>query len=149
MPVQHSQAPIINDGEVIFSVDKKLQSLIQFYFDHGIQTFNSCENNVENTCWIAYELSDWMFLTEISFASETQELYQFIEEQCKVLLLSQDNGHLDENEEHWIEGDELIWSASVRFSNALISDFEKIVRATFAELKSDEIITDGDNTLSK
>lgn len=144
MSVQHRQAPITDDGEVIFSVDKKLQTLIQFYWDHGIETFNSCQDNVGNKCWIQYELTDWMFISEISFKSESQELYRFIEEQCEVLLLSRDDGHLDENDEYWIEGDELIWSASVRFSKELLPDFEKLVRAAFSELKSDETILDID-----
>ncbi len=139
MTVQHRQAPITEDGKVIFTVDKKLQSLIQFYWDHGIDTFNSCQDNVGKTCWIEYELSDWIFMSEMSFRSESQALYGFIQEHCKVILLSSDNGQPDENDEYWIDGDELIWSASVRFPKELIPEFEKLVRETFTELKSEEV----------
>jgi hypothetical protein len=134
MSVKHRQAPITEDGGVIFSVDKKLQSLIQFYWDHGIDTFNSCQDNTGNTCWIQYALTDWMWMSEISFQTDSKALYRFIEEECKVLLLSSDDGHLDENDDCWIEGDELIWSASVRFKKSLLPKFEEIIRATFLEL---------------
>ncbi len=131
--LQHKQAPIIENGEIIFSVDEKLRSLIQFYWDNDILTFNSCQDNVRKTCWIEYELSDWISISEMSFKSPSQDLYRFIEEKCKVLLLSTDDGEPDENDEYWIEGDNLIWSASVRFSKNLLPTFEALVRSTFAE----------------
>lgn len=131
---EHKQTPILEDGEVVFSVDEKLQSLIQFYWDNGIQTFNSCQDNVRGTCWIEYELSDWLEISEISFRSSTQELYRFIVEQCEVLLLSDDDGEPDGNDEYWLEGTDLIWSASVRFPKKLLPAFETLIRSTFAEL---------------
>lgn len=132
---EHKQVPIIVDGEALFSVDEKLQSLIQFYFDNDILTFNSCQHNVRKTCWIEYELTDWMYITEMAFRSEPRDLHQFIEEECDVNLLSHDDGHPDENDDnYWIEGEELVWSASVRFPKELLPTFESLVRTTFANI---------------
>ena len=127
---RHKQAPIRVEGKVRFSVDKKLQALIQFLWDNDFGTFNSCEDNVEGTCWIEYMLSDWMKISEIAFRTKSQDLYRFIEAKCDVVLLSQDDGHPDENDEYWIQGDNLIWSASVRFPKKLLPAFEKLIRAT-------------------
>lgn len=132
---EHEQAPIIIEDEVIFSVDAKLQSLIQFLCDNGILTFNSCEDNVGGTCWVEYELSDWLKISEIAFRSESQDLYRFIEEECDVGLLSWDDGCPDENdEEYWIEGENLIWSASVRFPKERLPIFEKLMRSTIVDI---------------
>lgn len=132
---KHKQAPILYKGQVIFHVDKKLQSLIQFYLDHGIETFNSCEDNVKGKCWIEYALEDWMAIVESAFSEGSRDLYEFIEEECQVLLLNSDDGHLDENDEYWIEGENLVWSASVRFAKKLIPKFEALVRAHIETLK--------------
>jgi hypothetical protein len=132
--LEHKQAPIMEENEVAFYVDEKLQSLIQFFYDNGIETFNSCQDNVEDTCWIEYLLDDWMAINEAAFRNESQDLYRFIEEYCDVRLLNTDDGCPDENDEYWIEGENLIWSASVRFSKELLPDYEEILRKTFAEL---------------
>ena len=129
---QHTQAPIYHEGKIVFAVDEKLQSLIQFFFDLDITTYNSCQDNVRGTCWIEYGLGDWIDLADIAFQSDSQELYRFIEENCEVILHSMDDGEPDENDEYWIEGENLIWSASVRFPNKLLPAFEKLVRATLA-----------------
>jgi len=128
MAVEHKQAPITHEGEVIFEVDQKLQSLIQFFVDHDIFTWNSCQDNVRGTVWIEYDLLSWMEIVAAAFKDEARELHEFIEENCEVLLLSCDDGRLDENDEYWIEGDELLWSASVRFSKKLLPQFERCVR---------------------
>ena len=125
---EHKQAPIIVDGEAEFYVDEKLQNLIQFLSDKNVLTFNSCEDNVMDTTWIQYYLFDWMNLEEIAFKSENRDLYDFIQEACEVLVLSCDDGHPDENDECWVEGDELIWSASVRFPKEYLGEFEKLIR---------------------
>jgi hypothetical protein len=135
--LKHKQAPILEDGEVVFHVDEKLQSLMQLFWDAGIVTFNSCQDNVRGTCWIEFELADWLLLSEVSFKSEEQSLYRFIEENCEVLLLSMDDGDVDDDD-LWIEGEELIWSASVRFPKKLISTFEAIVVETILEMPVDE-----------
>jgi len=127
------QAPIYVDEELVFTVDEKLQSLIQFLTDYDIMTFNSCQDNIQDTCWIEFNLNDWLQLSEISFQSETKDLVQFIEDECEVLLLSCDDGCPDKNDEFWITGDNLIWSASVRFNKKLIPDFEEIIRTTIEE----------------
>jgi len=124
----HKQAPIIVDGEVDFYVDEKLQGLIQFLWDKDILTFNSCEENVIDTTWIEFSLFDWMELVEIAFKSESRDLYDFIQEACDGNLLSCDDGHPDENDEYWIEGEEQIWSASVRFPKEYLGTFEQYVR---------------------
>ena len=130
---QHKQAPIIVNGKVEFTVDEKLQTLIQFLWDNGVLTFNSCEDNVQGTCWIEYSLLDWIEVSEISFHSESQDLYRFIEDECNVIMLSSDDGYPDVNDEYWIEGDNLIWSASVRFPKELLPTFEEHIRATIVE----------------
>ena len=134
--LEHKQAPIMYEGEAIFSVDKKLQKLIQLFVDNGIVTFNSCEDNVGGACWIEFELGDWLDLTEFSFRSEKQGLYRFIQDECDLNLTSQDDGHPDEKDEYWIEGEELIWGASVRFAKELLPTFTKHIRATLADIRS-------------
>ena len=135
---EHRQAPIIDNDEVVFSVDEKLQTLIQFLYDNDFITFNSCEDNVEGTCWIEYLLEDWIAINEIAFRTESQDLYQFIEGECKVLLLSSEDGYLDENDEYWIDSEDLIWSASVRFPKELLPIFEELLRATLVDLHSED-----------
>jgi hypothetical protein len=130
---QHMQLPIIVDREVVFTVDEKLQSLIQLLTDNEINTFNSCQDDSNDSCWIEYDLSDWLELSEISFRSESQSLYQFIEDECEVLLLSCDDGCHDEHTKYWHYGDNLIWSALVRFNKKLIPDFEEIIRDTLED----------------
>jgi len=130
---EHKQTPIIVDGVVVFSVDKKLQNLIQFLTDNKIHTFNSCQNDELGTCWIEYDLSDWLKISEISFRSESQSLYHFIQDECEVLLTSCDDGYSDEYEDFWHIGDNLIWSASVRFNKNLINKFEEIIRASLED----------------
>lgn len=138
MAIEHQQAPIFDNGEVVFSVDQKLQQLIQFLYDKDFLTFNSCEDNVGGTCWIEYFLEDWIAINEIAFRAESQELYRFIEEECDVRLLNTDDGYPDENDEYWIDGENLIWSASVRFPKKQLPFFEKLVRITLAELETAE-----------
>ena len=135
---EHKQLPILENGEVTFTVDEKLQSLIQFLCDKGILTWNSCQDNVGGTCWIECDLNDWMMMSEISFQSESQALYRFIEDNCEVKLLVDDDGHPDDNDKYWIEGDSLIWSASVRFPKKFIKQFEELVRLTLIEFQLEE-----------
>jgi len=135
---EHKQMPIIDDGEVIFSVDEKLQSLIQFYWDKGFHTWNSCQDNVRDMCWIEYDLEDWIFINEVAFRTEPRDLYEFIDEECEVLLLRHDDGQPDEKGEYWIEGENLDWSASVRFHKELLADFEALIRATLTDLNPEE-----------
>jgi hypothetical protein len=133
---KHKQAPIIVEGDTLFSVDEKLQSLIQFFFDNEYETFNSCEDNVGGTCWIEFELSDWINISEIAFRREPQDLYRFIEDECNVNLLSFDDGHPDDDDEYWIEGESLVWSASVRFPKDSLATFEELIRATLVDPQS-------------
>jgi hypothetical protein len=131
-PHEHKQAPIIEDGEVAFSVDEQLQPLVQFLVDKGVMTFNSCQDNVGGTCWVEFALWDWMTITEVAFG-EARDLYQFIEEQREVKLHAFDDGHPDDNDEEWIDGDTLIWSASVRFQKYLLPAFEELMRQALAD----------------
>ncbi len=130
--MEHKQAPITYEGEVIFEVDEKLQSLIQFLFDNGYETFNSCEDNVEDTTWIQYGLDHWKLINEIAFRSRPHDLYDFIEEHCFVELRSRDDGHPDEDDEYWIEGNSIHWTASVRFPKEFLELFEQLIRAALA-----------------
>jgi hypothetical protein len=100
---KHKQKPIIVDGVVVFSVDEKLQGLIQFLTENKINTFNSCQEDNKEFCWIEYDLEDWLKISEISFRSESQRLYQFIDENCEVILLMCNDGCHDENVEFNME----------------------------------------------
>ena len=126
----HTQAPIMVDNEVAFSVDEKLQSLIHLCCDNGFLTFNSCEDDIGGACWIEYELSDWIEISETAFHKDGRHLYHFIEENCAITLLAADDGYPDENDEYWIPGDNLIWSATVRFKKELLPTFENLLRDT-------------------
>ena len=88
--------------------------------------------NVEGTCWIQFELVDWIEI-ETAFSTQSQDLYRFIEEECHVELRSRDEGEPDENDEYWIEGENLIWSASVRFPKERLRTFEKVIRTTLVD----------------
>ena len=70
----------------------------------------------------------WMEITTTAFNSEVRSLYDFIEEECEVLLLSTDDGQPDETDEYWIDGENLIWSASVRFPKEYLTNFEGLLR---------------------
>ncbi len=138
MSLKHKQAPITYEDEIIFTVDEKLQSLIQFFVDKGIETFNSCEDNTNGNVWIEFELEDWKFINEIAFLGEFRELIEFIDDVCEVKLLTFDDGHPDENDEYWVEGENLIWSASLRFPKELLEDFEQIIRFNLEHVGMDE-----------
>ena len=60
-------------------------------------------------------------------------LYNFIEEECRVVLFSTDDGEPDGSEEGWLEGDDLDWVASVRFSHERMAQFERLFRETLGE----------------
>lgn len=128
MPVEHKKAPITYEGEVIFDVDEKLQSLVQFFVDKGIEPFQSCENSVDGATWIEFALEDWQTIHELAFQGGARELVKFIDEKCEILLLAVDDGHPDAKDEYWIEGDSLVWIASVAFASELLGDFEQLIR---------------------
>ena len=124
----HRQMPIIENGEEIFKVDEDLQSLMQFFCDQNIITYNSCQDNSGKRIWVEYDLESWIYIKTLAYKSESYELVQFIDEICQIELLSCDDGHPDENDEHWIPGENLIWSASVRFPRNFLPEFEALIR---------------------
>lgn len=127
----HKQVPIIENGEEIFKVDEHLQSLMQFFCDKNIITYNSCQDNSGKRIWVEYDLESWIYIKTIAYKSESYELTQFIDEICQTDLLSCDDGHPDDNDEYWIPGKNLIWSASVRFPREFLPEFEALVRDLF------------------
>jgi len=131
--LEHKQVPIMENGEEIFKVDEKLQSLIQMLNNHEIYTYNSCQDNIEDTVWIEYDLGSWVYITTLAYDNKSHDLYNFMEEVCHVLLLSSDDGQPDENDEYWIPGENLIWSASVRFHKELLPDFELLIGKLLGE----------------
>jgi len=129
MEHKHPQTPIYFEGDVIFTVDEQLQGLMQYLFDNRVTTFNSCQNNIEDKVWIELSLFDWLIITENAYKQRrTNNFYYFSEDECEVKLLSGDDGQLDEANNEWIEGDNVIWSASVRFPRTLLSEFEALIR---------------------
>jgi hypothetical protein len=133
MAVDHTQAPITISDEIVFHVDENLQSMIQFLVDRGVCTYNSCQDSSGGTCWIEYDLLDWMEIVNAAFRSSARDLYQFIEEECEVKLHAFDDGHPDENDDYWIEGEDLLWSASVRFPKDMLGRFEKLMQTTLTK----------------
>ena len=127
--IEHKQAPIVQDGEVVFTVDEKLQSLVQYLLDNGFETYHSCEDDIDGMTFIEYAIDDWIAITEIAFRNRNRELYEFIIDQCDVLLQPFDDGHPDERDEYWVEGDNLVWIASVTFPSQYLPKFEKLVRS--------------------
>lgn len=131
MTTEHKQAPIYDNGEVVFTVDEKLQGLLQYFFDSDICTFNSCQDNVGGTVWIEFLLYDWLEIIEAAYTqhrTNNHEFYYFAEENCDVRLHAQDDGCLDEDKDEWIEGEELIWNASVRFPGEFLEQFDDLIK---------------------
>jgi len=126
--LEHKQVPIVEDGEEIFTVDENIQSLMQYFCDVNIITYNSCQDNSGRRIWVEYDLESWIYIKTLAYKSESYELVQFIDEICQIDLLSCDDGHPDENDEHWIPGENLIWSASVRFPRNFLPEFEALIR---------------------
>ena len=131
--LEHRQVPITEDGKEIFKVDEKLQSLIQFLNDQELYTYNSCQDNVEDTVWIQYDLGSWIHITTIAYDNKAYELLEFIQEICLIELTFQDDGRPDKNDEYWLPGENLIWGTSVRFPKELLPEFEQLIRDLFGE----------------
>ncbi len=127
--IEHKQAPIMQDGEVVFTVDEKLQSLVQYLLDNGFETYHSCEDDIDGMTFVEYAIDDWIAITEIAFRNSNRELYEFILDQCDVLLQPFDDGFPDDGNERWVEGDNLVWIASVTFPSEHLPHFEKLVRS--------------------
>lgn len=106
-------------------IDKGLEDLMATLWCQGIKTYNSCVENVLNadgevTTWVEIDLADWQRLVNRAYLVD-RELYHWIEEHCDVKLLCTDNGFPDpEDDDQWIEGEYLIWTASVRFPRRLL-----------------------------
>jgi hypothetical protein len=126
MSNEHPQAPIYSNNDVVFTVDVKLQALIQYMFDRRIIAFNSSQNNAGGMIWIELSLMDWLAITKNAYTQrKTNDLYYFIEDHCRVALHSDNDGCLDEEKNEWIEGDNVIWDVCIRFPNTLLTEFEK------------------------
>jgi len=126
--IEHKQAPITQNDEVVFTVDEKLQGLVQFLLDNGIETYHSCENDIDGMTFIEYALDDWIAINEIAFRSRSRELYNFIQDYCDPFIQCFDDGYPDETEQHWVEGNHLVWIASVTFPSGQLHNFEKLIR---------------------
>ena len=109
------------------SIDAGLEGLMTGLWHHGARTLNSCVENIPNKdgdiqTWFEVDLNDWTRIVGRALLVN-RDLYDFIEEHCDVQLLSFDlsfdDGCLTEDGE-WIEGDYLMWSASVRFPRQLL-----------------------------
>ena len=126
--IEHKKAPITRDGEVVYSVDEKLQRLVQFLLDNGIETYHSCEDDIDGMTFIEYPLDDWIAINEIAFRNPDRELYLFIQDQCDAFTQCFDNGYPDDGEDRWIEGEDLVWIAAVTFPSHYLPRFEKLIR---------------------
>ena len=46
--LKHKQVPVTDrDADTVFEVDAGIQNLVQYLFDKGIKTFNSCEDHFD------------------------------------------------------------------------------------------------------
>jgi len=127
----HRQVPIMENGEEVFKVDEHLQGLLQFFCDQNIITYNSCQDNSGKRVWVEYDLESWIYIKTLAYKTKQYELTHFIDEICQIDLLSCDDGCSDENDEYWIPGEDLIWSASVRFPKEFLPEFEALIRELF------------------
>ena len=70
----HKQVPIYNqEGEAVFEVDEGIASLVQYLFDRGIKTYNSCQDNAGGAVWIQYSLESWKGICAMAFHSLQNE----------------------------------------------------------------------------
>jgi hypothetical protein len=111
-------------------VDEGLATLLSVLWDRGCRTYNSCQHNVPDPngvvqAWIELDASDWQRIVTRSFYVD-RELYEFIEEFVTVQLLHTDTGYPDPESDDWIEGDDLFWTASIRFPSRLIGTAERL-----------------------
>lgn len=72
-------------------------------------------------------------LINISYTEnqELMRLYEFFISECAINLLFDDNGYLDENDEYWIEGNDIDFSISLRFNKEFLSEFTEAVQELF------------------
>ena len=119
----------MQDGEVVYTVDEKLQGLVQYLLDNGFETYHSCEDDIDGMTFIEYAIDDWIAITEIAFRNSNRELFEFMLEQCDVLMQPFDDGSPDDRNEHWVEGENLVWIASVTFPSEQLPRFEGLVRS--------------------
>ena len=124
------RVPFVDHGKDISSVEEEFQSIIQFLWDREIDAFDWCMDNEWGIASIHFELFCWMRVTTAAFHSKARDLYNFIEDECQIFLLVTDDGQPDENEEDLLEGDELIWGASVTFPKERLVEFERLLRET-------------------
>jgi len=127
---EHKQVKTYYKDDQIF-VDEMLQGLIQFFFDNDIYTVNSCQNINGGKVWIEFFYYDWFKIIQVAYKlnlSHEHELYYFAQENCNVNLHANDDGYLDEANDEWVEGNEIMWTASIRFPAPLLSKFEELIR---------------------
>ena len=48
----------MQDGEIVFTVDEKLQSLVQYLLDNGFETYHSCEDDIDGMTTFTLDTSD-------------------------------------------------------------------------------------------
>jgi hypothetical protein len=117
--LEHRQVAILDAAQEVFTVDENIQPLIQLLYDNEICTFNSCEDNQGGRIWIEFGLFDWLAIVKEAYKlyrHSVHAFYDFVLVDCEVKLQPEDDGRLSEsNPDIWIEGDEVVWSASVRF----------------------------------
>jgi len=81
--------------------------------------------------WIEFFYYDWFKIIQVAYKlnlSHEHELYYFAQENCNVNLHANDDGYLDEANDEWVEGNEIMWTASIRFPAPLLSKFEEVIR---------------------
>jgi hypothetical protein len=131
----HKQVPVLcrHSGEHLFSVDENLKPLIQFFWNNGIYTDNSCEQNVAiddsgiPCVWVSFEQESFNELLRRDYANNNASpLGEFLYEHSKRDVCWQDDGHPNADDTDWIPGPELFFSVSVRFLPENLATFERL-----------------------
>ena len=78
--LKHQQVPNMDsDADTVFEADAGIHNLIQYLYDKGIKTFNSCEDNFDGEdslqiVWVQFSLDAWMGITAMA-SMEIQPSY--------------------------------------------------------------------------
>ena len=128
-----------------FEVDEGIAPLIEALHAADAFTFNSCEDNVRDCAWVEFSLFSYMHLLERAWARKKEhystresydpdfpDLYGWLEQECEQVLTYMDDGEPDENDE-WVDGDELFFGLSLRFDREEIELFTAFLEPFKAE----------------
>ena len=140
MATDHKQVEITTQFAKL-EVDEGIAPLIEALHAAGAWTWNSCEHQAHRGDFAWVELDLWGFMdlnqrawtrvkehyeTRDSYDPEFANLHGWMEEECEQTFGYEDNGTIDENDT-WVDGDELGYSVSLRFPREEIALFIELL----------------------